>query len=209
MRRQTAGVFDAVLPAVARWAVAPAGTGIGDLVGVERDAVAGAAPRRVGEFAAGRVAARAALVALGEPPVAIPRAGRRPCWPPGVVGSITHCAGLAAAAVAHAADLVALGIDAEPAVPLDPAIDELVSTSTERGRLGGELAGTVVFSAKEAFYKAWSARGGGWLEFHDVDAELAVDGSFEVRLRSGPPSWAGRWAVRDGYVVTAAWAAPA
>ena len=171
-------MFDAVVPAVVRWALAPAGTGAGDLLGPERDAVTGATPGRVGEFAAGRVAARAALAGLGERPVAIPRDGRRPRWPAGVVGSITHCAGLAAAAVARRADLAAIGIDAEPAVPLDAEVRELVATSAERDRLGGDLAGTIVFSAKEAFYKAWSSCGGALLGFDDVDAELRADGTF-------------------------------
>ena len=102
-------------------------------------------------------------------------------------------------------DLAALGIDAEPAVPLDAEVRELVTTSAERDHLGGELAGTIVFSAKEAFYKAWSSCGGELLGFDDVDAELRADGTFAIRPRSGPPSWPGRWAVRDGFVVTAAW----
>ncbi len=123
-----------------------------------------------------------------------------------MVGSITHCAGLAAAAVARHADLAALGIDAEPAVPLDAEVRDLVATPAERDRLGGDLAGTIVFSAKEAFYKAWSSCGGELLDFDDVDADVRADGSFLVRPASGPPVWPGRWAVRGGFVVTAAWA---
>jgi 4'-phosphopantetheinyl transferase EntD len=159
---------------------------------------------RVAEFAAGRVAARRALAALGVGPVVIPVGERRlPVWPTGVVGSITHCAGMVAAAVAWLEDLTAIGIDGEPAVPLEPDIVEAVATPAERAALADELAATVVFSAKESFYKCWSALDGPVLEFHDVAVELD-DVSFVATPAGGKP-WPGRWAVRDGFVLTAVW----
>ena len=149
--------------------------------------------------------ARAALDALGVAPAAIPAdAARRPCWPDGVVGSITHCRDLAAAAVARATDLTALGIDAEPAQPLAPDVLDLVATTTERDRFDGPLDGTVVFCAKEAFYKCWSSAGGPLIDFDDVETTLHEDGAFVVRPAAGG-TWRGRWAVTDGFVVTAAW----
>ena len=39
---------------------------------------------------------------------------RGPQWPPGFVGSITHCDGYRAAAVARARDALTIGLDAEP-----------------------------------------------------------------------------------------------
>ncbi|MFD3676463.1 hypothetical protein [Streptomyces sp. NPDC058613] len=39
---------------------------------------------------------------------------RNPVWPSGIVGSMTHCTGYRAAAVARTGHLVALGVDAEP-----------------------------------------------------------------------------------------------
>src|ERR1700761_3617241 len=60
-----------------------------------------AVEKRRREFAAGRGCARRALAALGLPPAPLlPGEGGAPRWPDGVVGSITHCAGYAAAAVA-------------------------------------------------------------------------------------------------------------
>lgn len=38
-------------------------------------------------------------------------------WPDGVVGSMTHCDGYRAAAVAHAGEVLGVGIDAEPHFP--------------------------------------------------------------------------------------------
>jgi enterobactin synthetase component D / holo-[acyl-carrier protein] synthase len=197
-------VFEGLLPPVARWAQGPDGAGIEDLYPQEAAGVARAVPTRVAEFAAGRVAARRALVELGAGAAALPIGDRRaPDWPPGVVGSITHCAGLVVAAVAWFDDLAAIGIDAEPAVALDDAVLEVVATPVERAALDAPLAGTLVFSAKEAFYKCWSALDGAVLEFHDVEVSFA--GASFSAVPAGGAAWRGRWAVRDGFVLTSSW----
>lgn len=203
-------MFEGLLPDAARWALAPREATADQLLPGEEAAVAAAAPKRVREFAAGRVAARAALAALGVAPVAIPAGtDRRPRWPHGVTGSITHCHGLVAAAVARTTDLTALGIDAEPARPLDDDVREIVVTGAEMSALDDPLAATVVFSAKESFYKCWSSMGGDVLEFTDVTVELGTGdrprrGWFVARPRAGG-EWPGRWAAQGGFVVTAAW----
>lgn len=75
--------------------------------------------RRQREFATARSCARTALARLGVPPVPVLASPRgAPRWPAGVVGSITHCDGYRAAAVAYTRDVVSLGIDAEPDEPL-------------------------------------------------------------------------------------------
>ncbi|MGH1552038.1 hypothetical protein ACRAWF_07450 [Streptomyces sp. L7] len=82
----------------------------------EEEAVARrfAAPRRAA-FTTGRHCAHRALADLGVPPGAIMRSpGGAPRWPASVVGSITHCDGYRAAAVASRARARAVGIDAEP-----------------------------------------------------------------------------------------------
>jgi 4'-phosphopantetheinyl transferase EntD len=197
-------VFDGLLPATTRWAAGPSTATVDDLYAVEADAVRGAVAARVAEFATGRVAARSALAALGASPAAVPVGPRRiPQWPPGIVGSITHCAGLAAAAVGWSADWWALGIDAEPAIALEDDVRDAVTTPVERAALSDPLDATVVFCAKEAFYKCWSALDGAVLEFTDVEVSFA-GGSFAA-TPAGGASWPGRWAVRDGFVVAAAW----
>jgi enterobactin synthetase component D / holo-[acyl-carrier protein] synthase len=196
-------VFKGLLPPAARWAAGPVEVTGGELFAEEADAVAGAVPARRAEFAAGRAVAREAMAALGVGPVALPVGARRmPVWPRGIVGSITHCAGLVAAAVAWSDDLVAIGIDAEPAVPLEPDVLVVVATPAERAALDGEHDGTVVFCAKEAFYKCWSALDGPVLEFHDV--EVAFDGGSFAAVPAGGDRWPGRWAVRNGFVLAAA-----
>ncbi|WP_392676436.1 4'-phosphopantetheinyl transferase [Streptomyces sp. LN785] len=172
------------------------------------------------EFTTGRHCARAALARLGVPATAILKGERgAPCWPDGVVGSITHCAGYRAAAVARTADLVTVGIDAEPNEPLPAGILDTVSLPEERGRLTGladalpEIAwDRLLFSAKESVYKAWFPLTGSWLGFEEADITVdpATD-SFRARLLVPGPTVAGtewygftgRYGVSDGLVVTA------
>lgn len=81
----------------------------------EEALVANAVAKRRSEFATARRCAREALARLGMPPAPILSGPKRePQWPVDVVGSITHCEGYRAAAVARAGDVRALGIDAEP-----------------------------------------------------------------------------------------------
>ncbi|MEZ0108044.1 4'-phosphopantetheinyl transferase EntD [Catenulispora sp. EB89] len=68
----------------------------------EEAVIARAVDKRRMEYITTRHLARTALVRLGFPPVAIGTGGNRePLWPAGVVGSMTHCRGYRAAAVAR------------------------------------------------------------------------------------------------------------
>jgi 4'-phosphopantetheinyl transferase EntD len=186
----------------------------------EEQFVASAVPGRRKEFTTGRHCARAALARLGVPPVAIIRGERgAPQWPGGVVGSITHCAGYRAAAVARADQVTTVGIDAEPAQPLPTGVLNLVSLPRERAMLAELAAGSadvpwdrLLFSAKESVYKAWAPLTGTWLDFQGADitidpvtrtfvAKLLADGAQTVGGERG--ELIGRFVVRDGLVVTA------
>jgi 4'-phosphopantetheinyl transferase EntD len=181
----------------------------------EEPLVARAVDKRRREFTAGRSCARRALAQLGWPGVAIVAGPRRePLWPSGVVGSITHCPGYCAAAVARRSDLRAVGIDAELSAPLPDGVADMVCTELER-RWAADLPGdhwtTLVFSAKESIYKAWYPIAERWLDY--LDAELTVDperGRFTARiLLPVEPEvfpWnplEGRFAVSDERVFTA------
>ena len=164
----------------------------GDLFASERQALGRAVDKRRREFTTGRACARLALRRLGAPVVAIP-SGRHgePLWPAGVVGSITHCDGYRACATARSDAAIAIGIDAEPNVALPAGVLEEVVHGRELELVGGRLApapgaepvdlARLVFSAKEAVYKAWFPLTGRWLGFEDV--ELSVEpGEFCARL---------------------------
>ena len=123
---------------------------------------------------------------------------------------MTHCDGYRAAAVAHAADLAGVGVDAEPLAPLPSGVLELVSTPDERACLaalpGAQHADRVLFSAKESVFKVWWPLVRTWLGFEDALVTLAADGTFVADLLRpdlGVPRLAGRWAARDGFVLTA------
>ena len=177
----------------------------------ERLAVRNAVPKRIEEFAAGRACARRALAELGHTPAALPRgADRAPLWPAGVTGSITHSDGYCAAALASQAEFAAIGIDAESIGRVDEAIVRRVCTPGERARLA-ELdsehraeAATILFSAKEAFFKCQHALGGTLNEFHDIELWLE-DGAFRVVPRQPAPlrlPLEGRYTIAGGTVFT-------
>ncbi|WP_260640175.1 4'-phosphopantetheinyl transferase family protein [Streptomyces angustmyceticus] len=186
----------------------------------EEPLVAHAVAKRTREFAAGRWCARRAMAGLGSPPVPIlPGPRGEPRWPSGLVGAITHCEGYAAAAVARSAEVLALGVDAEPAKPLPDGVLEAVALPGERAALPQSLYGApplpwdrLLFSAKESVYKAWFPMTRRPLEFEDAWLTFDPDdGTFTARLLV--PGWRlgdsvltgfqGRWAVRAGLVMTA------
>ncbi|MFG2093252.1 4'-phosphopantetheinyl transferase [Streptomyces sp. NPDC048612] len=186
----------------------------------EEPLVARAVAKRQREFAAGRWCARRAMARLGFPPVPIlPGPRGEPRWPSGLVGALTHCEGYAAAAVARSTEVLALGVDAEPAEPLPDGVLEAVALPAERAGLPRNSHGApplpwdrMLFSAKESVYKAWFPMTGRPLEFEDALLSFDPDdGTFTARLLV--PGWrlgdavltgfAGRWAVRAGLVMTA------
>ncbi|MBO0683164.1 MAG: 4'-phosphopantetheinyl transferase superfamily protein [Candidatus Dormibacteraeota bacterium] len=176
--------------------------------------VANAVGRRRREYAAGRSCARRALERLGWAGVPVLSGPRRePIWPPGVVGSITHCEGYCAVAVAAQADVGGIGIDSEVETALGEGVREAVCTADERRWIadqGGHDWTVLFFSAKESLYKLWYPVMGSWLDHQD--AELALDlrsGRFKAHIRRPidssrfPSSLTGRFAIRDGRVHTA------
>ncbi|GAB3384357.1 4'-phosphopantetheinyl transferase family protein [Azotobacter armeniacus] len=119
--------------------------------------------KRQAEYLAGRLCARAALQRLtGIPGVPAVGEDHAPQWPAGVVGSITHGAGWAAALVGHAGTWRGLGLDTETLLPAERArrLAEQILTPAERRRLPGctheEQAWltSLTFSLKESLFKA-------------------------------------------------------
>jgi 4'-phosphopantetheinyl transferase EntD len=153
----------------------------------EASVVARAVPKRVQEFAAGRLCARSALARLGISGFAVRAApDRRPLWPDGVVGSITHTAGFCAAVVAERCRFASLGLDTEIAEAVKEELWPSICVDAELRwieslpRLDRARAATLVFCAKEAFYKCQYPRTLQWLSFSD--------------LRVTPEGWAGQGA---------------
>jgi 4'-phosphopantetheinyl transferase EntD len=189
--------------------------------------LAQAVEKRRLEFTTVRHCARQAFARLGvEPAPILPGEMGAPQWPKGVVGSMTHCAGYRAAVVARSGDLLTVGVDAEPHEPLPPEVLGTVSLPEERARLARLAAqrpdvhwDRLLFSAKEAVYKAWFPLTRRWLDFEEASVAFAAGpgadpagvGTFYARLLvpgpvvngAGLPGFAGRWMVRGGLLFTA------
>lgn len=151
----------------------------------EIPATSGMVVARRREFAAGRGAIRMALAELGADAAPIGmRADRAPDWPEGIVGSLSHIPTACLAAVARATQFQSLGVDLEDAGPLPEDLWETVLRGPERDWIGtqpadarGRLA-RIMFSAKEAAYKAQYPLSGQLLDFAamQIDLDLAAGG---------------------------------
>lgn len=176
----------------------------------EERTLANASPARLAEFRTARSCAREALRALGIPAGSIPvGADRAPMWPAGIVGSITHCSGYRAAAVARSGQLLALGVDAEPHAPLPHGVAEAMFTAEEVAATSGLRDdvhwGRVLFSAKEAVFKLRAQLGS---PVPVVIRRVHPDGRIDTDPAGTGVSFDVRWAVDRRLVVTAARARP-
>ena len=125
---------------------------------------------------AARIVARELLAQLGYTGIAVPKGvSGEPVWPSGITGSLAHDDHVAVAAVGLQRDIRAVGIDIEPAVLLPPDMLELVATPRELRMIADDpLRGRLLFATKEAVYKAVYPLDRVFLEFHDVEVDLAA-----------------------------------
>jgi enterobactin synthetase component D / holo-[acyl-carrier protein] synthase len=187
----------------------------------EEPLIAKSVAKRRNEFITVRHCARVALGELGVPPVPILKGEKgEPCWPDGVVGSLTHCTGYRGAVVGRTGAVRSVGIDAEPHDVLPQGVLDAISLPEERGELDS-LPGSlhwdrILFCAKEATYKAWFPLTKRWLGFEDAHIVFDVEGTgadggfvstilIDPTALTGPPLTAlrGRWSVDRGLVLTA------
>lgn len=136
-----------------------------------------------------------------------------------IAGSITHCAGYRAAAAARTAEVVTLGLDAEPDEALPAGVLDVISRPQERAQLAALAAARpdaacwdrLLFCTKESVYKAWFPLAQKWLGFDDAEIVIDAGGTFTARLLvpghpvNGSPltSLGGRWLAARGFLVTA------
>jgi 4'-phosphopantetheinyl transferase EntD len=143
------------------------------------------------------------------------------------VGSISHSESICFVAVARAAALSGLGVDAEGASPLEEGLYEFICRPDELHhfsrlpQLRESNWPKLTFSAKEAFYKYYHPQAGTFLEFGDVSVRFNCSrgcngGSFQVSLQNPAKPRAdlaqrahGRWLLAEGHVFTLVTAASA
>ena len=202
--------------------VAVAGGTIDDgqsaLFPVEMAYILGAALRRQQEFRAGRTYARRALEVFGLENQQIGRADdRSPIWPNSIVGSITHSSQICAAVVARSQAYWGIGIDLEPSKPLAVELYSAIGRPEEQSSFYRPVVahdreldrGKLVFSAKEAVFKAIYPSLRQWFDFQDVLVEIDVSSarftaSFISTVQAPKDSvFEGRWSFIEDHFVTA------
>lgn len=187
----------------------------------ERACVSRAVEKRRQEFATGRALAHELLSRLGVPDLPLLPAERRaPAWPEGVVGSISHGAGLCVVAVAQPGTCTALGLDIEGDAPLKRKLWRHILREEEQRELSelpDDEAGRrakLVFSAKECFYKALSSQLTRVLAFEEVRLTIEDDGHFSGELLVDDAGLvldqplSGCWSRNDGVVLSTLAATP-
>jgi 4'-phosphopantetheinyl transferase EntD len=173
--------------------------------------ICSAPPSRREEFLTGRWCARAALLQLGVPPSPIGVGSRRqPLWPPGVVGSISHDAGIAAAVVAQAKGCGGIGIDLLEHESASRALSEaagVIASGDEERAARVATSGLVdpralVFSIKESVIKAISPSLRRLVDFREINVEVRP-GSFESFSAAEGLWLRGRWQVLGKLIISA------
>jgi len=173
-------------------AIAPPGILVGYRVIASGDELA-LLPEEFGAFAtsvnkvrrasgAARIVARDLLNRFGHHNRAIVKSGSgAPIWPNGIVGSLAHDAQIAMAAIAERRNYASLGVDVEPADPLEPELLGLVASRTEMLQIHLDpCRGRLLFAVKEAVYKAVYPLDGIFLDHYDVEVNFS-SGTAEVR----------------------------
>lgn len=190
--------------------------------------VATALPKRRKEFNATRVLARAVLAEFGVEEFKVLKGSRgEPIWPSGMVGSITHCEGYRAVAASSKLLLKSIGIDAEPHTHISDKVLRSIAVEREIEHISTLKVAKenihwakLLFSAKEAVYKAWFPLTKRWLGFQEAELSFSLDtlpitqeyytGTFVAKILVDStiltgekiPVYYGRWIIADEYLAT-------
>lgn len=150
---------------------------------------------RKNEFIAGRYCAIQAAKNIGLTIESLPIAKtREPIWPAGMMGSISHSKQMAISCISNNSDYLSLGIDAEEMMKPEVAAEVALTIATQEEinfleTLNSSLGLTILFSAKEALYKALYPLVRTFIDFKEVKL-VSLDftlGTFELELVSSNP----------------------
>ena len=149
---------------------------------------------RTAEFNAGRFCALQALSTWNQEGPVGQADDRSPIWPEGFSGSISHSKNWVWASVADSQQIRSVGVDTE--VIVDSATRaqtwEQVATMAELRTLEAldldpATEFTVLFSAKEAFYKCWYPVARHYFDFRDAIVEFCEPGQLTIRPAANNP----------------------
>jgi len=154
-----------------------------------------AAPQRRLEYLASRAGAAALLRAQGAASVEVTNGfDRAPVWPQGFTGSITHSPLLACVAVQPLAACASMGLDAQTILDDEAAIDvsrhclraDEVRACVVKEPLCDRTLLTLMFSAKEAFFKCVYPLVRKHFDYTGVQVSSVADGRVHVRVLDSP-----------------------
>ncbi len=141
------------------------------------------ATKRKAQFLAGRLSARESLRAIGITETSIPSgAHREPIWPEGVFGSISHADGFSLSTVMRCEmpSILGIGLDVQTIINNKEAeaIKESILSPRDHELLENKVDGlsdnqllTLIFSAKESFFKAAYKNVGHYFDFNIVSVK--------------------------------------
>jgi enterobactin synthetase component D / holo-[acyl-carrier protein] synthase len=179
------------------------------LFAAERADLAPMAEVRQFGFSSGRYCAHLAQSALGCTEAPVLRQDRAPVWPAPSVGSITHSTAIAASVASTA--YLGVGIDLEEVGRVKDKLHRMLFTDAEQARLKNYTfdAASVMFSAKEAGYKAIHPIGQKYIGFKDAEIHLQPESTcFTIEyIGDYTPNLAlnrgmGYWHICAGHVLT-------
>jgi 4'-phosphopantetheinyl transferase EntD len=147
------------------------------------------------------------------------RENRTPAWPSGVSGSITHTNAYCAVVAAKRGACRSIGLDAEIIGRVTPDLWTHVCTARELDWLHTlpeaerSKCAALIFSAKEAFYKCQYDLTGEFLDFQDLQLDLAASDLAKERwaivpardiliARHAEPPYIGRFFLDGELIVT-------
>ena len=161
-----------------------------DLHSEEAVIISKAIDKRRFEFSTGRLCARKALQQIGID-ICFLAQGKNgaPIWPDQITGSISHSSKWAAAVISNTKDIMTVGFDIETVNRISDGILKRIITEKEKELLNkkdkqnAQIYAALIFSAKEAFYKALSKLYSKTLRFMDVSIIPNNDSpEFEIEL---------------------------
>jgi len=148
------------------------------------------------EFAQGRACLHGLLEEMGETQKVGSADDRSPIWPDGFVGSLSHSDAWIWGCVARETDLVSIGIDTEliASVATRQDVEDTVATDSEwslvrQSGLTLEETFTLVFSAKESFYKCWHPLVKTYFDFFDVEVVALTPSTLSLKTLSTHPGF--------------------
>ena len=144
---------------------------------------------------------------------------RSPIWPAGFVGSLSHSDAWVWGCVVRQTDLVSIGIDTEliASTELRQDVQKTIATEAEWNLVGQssltpDEVFTLVFSAKEAFYKCWFPLVETYFDFFDAEVVALTPSTICLKTLPSHPGYDTglgalkvHYSICDSSVFTATW----